>query len=432
MNGKMKKILWVVVALVVLAGMAAVIPPVRDRIAWRLDELQVRIRYAIHPPEEAVFVPQAKGTGGTPEATSTPAPTFTLTPTRTQAAVTETPQPTLTATLSPTPVPSQVALKGVKYEDQHGLYNYCAPANLSMALSYWGWKGNRTDTGAYLKPYAEDLNVMPYEMQAFVEEKTELAAVYREGGTIDLLKSLIAAGFPVVVEKGPYIRDLSGKVSWMGHYQVLTGYNDVTQKFIAQDSYYSADYPDAYDQMIKEWRSFNYAFLVVYAKDQQDKLFSVLGPYSDTVKASQIAAQKASEEIYLDDPTDQFFAWYNRGTSLMHLQDYGGAAEAYDQAFSLYASLPKDNRPWRIVWYETGPYFAYYYTGRYADVINLATTTLDAANKPYLEESYYWRALARIAVGDQGGAVDDLKTSLQYHPGFEPSLTELQRLGVSY
>jgi tetratricopeptide (TPR) repeat protein len=82
-----------------------------------------------------------------------------------------------------------------------------------------------------------------------------------------------------------------------------------------------------------------------------------------------------------------------------------------------------------MVWYQTGPYWAYYYTGRYQDVIDLATKTLDAMSEPVLEESYYWRALARGALGDTKGAIKDLRSSLQYHAGFEPALTQLQELG---
>jgi len=62
---------------------------------------------------------------------------------------------------------------------------------------------------------------------------------------------------------------------------------------------------------------------------------------------------------------DQFFAFYNYGSNLVSLRDFAGAAKAYDTAFALYDSLPEDMsiRPYRILWYQTGPYFAYYYTG---------------------------------------------------------------------
>ena len=106
---------------------------------------------------------------------------------------------------TPTPLPVSVSLDGVRYMDQHGLWNYCAPSNLAMALSYWGWEGDRLDTGQYLKPFEEDKNVMPYEMVNYVEEMTNLSVVVRSGGTLDLLKLLIANGYPVLVEKGAMI-----------------------------------------------------------------------------------------------------------------------------------------------------------------------------------------------------------------------------------
>ena len=84
---------------------------------------------------------------------------------------------------------------------------------------------------------------------------------------------------------------------------------------------------------------------------------------------------------------DLFFAMFNKVTSDVYLQnpDYGPAAAAYDQANAYYNSqlVPTGDKriPWRILWYETAPYYAYYYTGRYQDVIDLATQTLDRISK---------------------------------------------------
>jgi hypothetical protein len=319
--------------------------------------------------------------------------------------------------------------------DQHGLWNYCAPANLAMALSYWGWGGDRLDTGKVLKPYQKDKNVMPYEMEAYVREKTDLGVVSRVGGDFDLLKRLLVAEFPVLVEKGAYIKDFTGVVSWMGHYEVITGYDDNRQIFIAQDSYFTPDYEVPYDTFLQGWRSFNYTYLIVYPKDRESEVMSILGEQADATQNLQYAAQKASNEVYALTEVDQFFAWYNRGTNLKDLQDYSGAAEAYDQAFDIYNSLPEDKsvRPYRILWYQTGPYFAYYYTGRYQAVISLATTAIEAAlDEPALEESFYWRAMARYALGDITGAGDDFRESLKYHPDFPPTLEQMAALGIEY
>lgn len=158
---------------------------------------------------------------------------------------------------------------------------------------------------------------------------------------------------------------------------------------------------------------------------------ALLGPYADDNTANQIAAQIAADEIPKLQGQEQYFAMFNRGTSLERSQDYNGSAQAYDEAFKLNAKLTGDQRPWRMLWYQTGPYFAYFNTGRMNDVINLADKTIGAASEPYIEESFYWRARAKAQLGDTTGAADDLKKSLQYHPGFGPTVALMQQLGVA-
>ena len=195
-----KTILFTIIAipLLCLLSIAAYnLPPVESRLAPRVDQLRTRIVYALNPPEEAVFIPQEQVTEvavNSPTPSPTPNPTATATP----EGPTNTPLPSPTATLTPTPLPEFVALDGIQYEDQHNRWNYCGPANLSMALTFWGWDGDRDVVGAYVKPSDKDKNVMPYEMEDFVETQTNgMGALTRMGGDLDLIKSLIAAGFPV-------------------------------------------------------------------------------------------------------------------------------------------------------------------------------------------------------------------------------------------
>ncbi len=277
-----------------------------------------------------------------------------------------------------------------------------------MGLSYWGWQGERTDVGPALKPFDKDKNVMPYEMADYVQTNTRLRALVRHGGTLELLKSLVAGGFVPLIEKGIVIRDFNGKLGWMGHYSTITGYDEAKRVFITQDSYFEPNFKVTYDDMLWQWRSFNYVFLVIYPPERESELLDLLGDYADPITAFQIAAANAAEEAVRLNGLEQFFAYFNRGTSLVNLQDYTGAARTYDQAFTLMASLPEKDRPWRMMWYQTGPYFAYYFSGRYQDVENLATTTLDAAAEPYLEESFVWRARARLALGNRAGAAEDV------------------------
>jgi tetratricopeptide (TPR) repeat protein len=121
------------------------------------------------------------------------------------------------------------------------------------------------------------------------------------------------------------------------------------------------------------------------------------------------------------------------GTSHVALREYVDAAAAYDNAFSIYNGLDSNSttRPYRMMWYQTGPYFAYFYSNRYADVINLATTTLeDTIASPDLEESLLWRGRAYYMAGQTNLAVKDYRAALIVHPKWQPALQALQDLGI--
>jgi hypothetical protein len=303
-----------------------------------------------------------------------------------------------------------------------------------MALTFWGWDGNRDVVGKAIKPSDKDKNVMPYEMVDFASLQPGIGALMRSGGDISVIKRLVSAGFPVLTEKGYYEFDYNGKLGWMGHYQFVTGYDDSKGSLVVQDTYNDGpDFEISFDKFNEGWRSFNYVFMVIYKVEEQERVMELLGPWSDPDWANHNAFSIAQQEVQTLTGIDQYFAALNLGSSNVSLLAYVDAAFAYDYAFSLYAALPDDGtRPFRMLWYQTGPYFAYYYSQRYQDVINLATTTLkDTVSQPVLEESLYWRARAYVAVGSPDLAITDLRDSLLYHPGFAPSLDLLNQLGVS-
>ena len=411
-----------ILLIVFILGLPAIysLPAVQERVGWRVAELVARIKYAVSPPEEVIFVPEEGAISSTKIVVQPTPPPSNSTP----DAPSNLPQPTPTQTL--TPIPKSISLTGVQHEYQ--TWNNCGPTTLAMALSYWKWDGDQRIIADFTKPNPRDKNVTPYELTAYVEEKTQLQTILKVGGEIELLKRFLAAGFPVIIEKGFEGRDFDG---WMGHYVLVTGYSDSDQQFTFQDSYYGPDQVMGYKDFESFWRAFNFTYVVVYPSESKDEIMEILGFQADEDFNYRHAAQKASDEIYTLNGRDQFFAWFNRGANLVSLQDFAGAASAYDEAFAIYPDIPEKERPWRMMWYQTGPYWAYYYSGRYQDVIELAGTTLDAMSEPVLEESYYWRALSREALGDIQGAVKDLRSALKFHPGFEPALTRLKQLSIT-
>jgi len=432
--------IWVPPLLLILTIGVYFIPPVHERLAWRIDEARTRIKYFFSPPDQAVFQP-----GGATDLTietviATTRAEYQLTLTS-QAIVsplgttTPRPGPTLVPTITPTPLPASVILKGVKYEDQHNRWNYCGPANFSMALTFWGWDGNRDKVGKAVKPSDKDKNVMPYELQDFVAGNVpELGTVMRYGGDVDMLKRFLAAGFPVMAEKGYYERDYTGKVGWMGHYQFVTGYDDATHEVVVQDTYNDGpNFHIHYEEFMNGWRAFNYVFVVVYPVERENDVLTLLGDLADQDAASRHALSVAELEGQSLTGIDRFFAWFNMGTSHVALREYVDAAVAYDNAFSIYNGLESNSttRPYRMMWYQTSPYWAYYYSARYADVINLATTTLeDTIASPDLEESLLWRGRAYYMAGQTNLAVRDYRAALKVHPKWQPAIQALQDLGV--
>ena len=316
-----------------------------------------------------------------------------------------------------------------------------------MYLSFYNWGLTQNEAAAVLKPNDRDKNVMPYEMIDFVNEHTAQQALWRYGGDLQTLKKLLSAGFPVMVETGFEPANLQ-KEGWMGHYLLLVGYDDARQLFTTQDSYLLSHPPSGsepipeeslnefrgfevpYSELENNWRAFNFVFLVVYPPDKVNDVLNILGPLATDAAANQIAYNRAvNEATSLPDIRDRFFAWFNAGTSAVYLNDYASASAHYDTAFNLYPDIPEAERPWRIMWYQTGPYFAYYYSGRYVDVIELADQTLQVMSEKVLEESFYWRALAYYALGDTSKAISDLRESIKVHPGFAPGEAMLQQLG---
>jgi len=444
MQNRFKRI-WLIPILILLGVGIFFLPPVYSRAMPRLEGWMSSLKYLINPPDEAIFQPQQQSQVDTAltQMMQTHVATQTL-----QPSLTPTPGPTLKPTVTSTPLPAFVILTDFRYEDQRNRWNYCGPANISMALNFVGWDGNRDDVARSIKPGVQDpkldfiqqgrsdVNVMPYEMVDFVNDETEFRALSRLGGDIELAKRLLAAGFPFIAEKGYYEKDYTGKVAWLGHYQFVTGYDDAKGVLIVQDTWNDGpNFPIPYEEFTSSeaWLSFDNIFIVVYSPERESELMRVLGPYADERWAAQRARDMADDGINNLTGIDLYFAWFAKGTSHVALQEYADAATAYDQAFAIYNELGQDDkqRPYRMMWYQTGPYWAYFYTGRYQDVVSLANITLtETISKPTLEESLYWRGRAKYMIGDTPGAIADYRETLRLHPNWDPAIQALQDLGV--
>ncbi len=305
-------------------------------------------------------------------------------------------------------VPASFRMNGITHYYQ--TWNNCGGANLTMALSYFGWNFDQNVARAWLKPTIEDKNVSPWQMAAFVNEgQTDLpnvGALWRYGGTLDLVKALVSSGFPVIVESGYNVEDLG----WMGHYETVVAYDDSLQTVWVYDSYLGLGdgygISHSYAAFDEWWRHFNRAFIVLFDLNRTDELRAILGDYVQPDVATQRALEMArSEAQRLDDA----WAWLNMGTSLAKLGNFYDAATAFDQAFAR-------GLPYRVTWYRFYPFEAYFRVGRYDDVLTLAENT--EATTVYVEELYYWRGMVYAARGQIEDALEEFDTALDYNRNF--------------
>jgi len=361
--------------------------------------------------------------------TPTPQPTATDLPTETQLpTATNTPQPTATTAESASSdsaaqsvsvsIPASHRNYGFIWDRQ--VWNNCGPATVTTALSFFGWQNDQEYAMSFLRPNRDDKNVSPYELVNFVNEQTGVRAITRMGGDLNMIKTLIAAGFPVIVERGMMFE----ANDWLGHYQTLVAYDDSSRGFYAYDSFLGNGTDgegvfQPYDEVDADWRHFNRKFIVIYAQEEESAVQRILGELWDETSAAEVAFETAQEEVRADQ-TDGY-GWHNMGTSLVALERYTEAATAFDRART--AGLP-----WRMLWYQFGTFEAYYEVGRYEEVISLAQSNLQGASE--LEESYYWRGMAYAALGDTSQALSDLRTALQYNPNFAAAQVALDELNA--
>jgi tetratricopeptide (TPR) repeat protein len=407
------------VCLLVIIGMALVvviayqIPSIKARLSWRVDIAMTYLRGVIHPVKP--FPTAAESTVLATQASTSTDAVHTSLPTLVPDQPTATIAPTATPQPSPTPIPGKVDLPAPLWEQQGA--NNCGPATLALYLRYYGWQGNQDNIAQVVKPIPEDRNVNPEELVYFVRTHAGwLSAEFRVGGDLQLLKQLIAAGFPVMIEESfffdtPY---WPNDDLWAAHYLLVTGYDDSAQSFTGQDSFHGPNQVIASTTLDSYWQIFNRVYLLVYPPAQEGTLKAVLGDNWDADLNRQHALEVSQAETQ-SEPKNAY-AWFNLGSNLVYFERYGEAASAYDTArkLGLYQ---------RMLRYQFGPFFAYFHAGMTTELI--AVTEYALERTPNSEEALLWHGWALYRMGKKNEAVADWQKALQYHPNYQDALYAL-------
>ncbi|GAB4581294.1 MAG: hypothetical protein Fur0022_40410 [Anaerolineales bacterium] len=389
------------VGIMLLAALLSQIPAVKERLAWRLETTRVLIARLLDPVEAA------------PTPLPTPTPALTATPTQTPSpsatptqTSTPTPGPTATFTPSPTPLPVSVLLPPPVWAKQTA--NNCGPATLALYLQMFQWDGDQFDISELIKPKNDDKNVNVEELVYYVRNYAGWLNIdFRVGGDIETLKKFLAAGIPIMVEEGYYGTEYywPNDDGWLGHYLLVTGYDDTTQTFTVQDSYLGPDRQVEYAKLDEGWRTFNRVFLYAYLPYQEDTVRNILGPHWDAAYNRQYALEVAQAEAAAN-PQDAF-AWFNIGSNLVYFERYAEAAQAYDTARQI--GLPQ-----RMYRYQFGPFFSYFHGNRIEELMAVTEYALQITDNS--EEALLWRGWGLYRQGDTTAALASFNAALAANP----------------
>jgi tetratricopeptide (TPR) repeat protein len=406
----------IAVLLLIVGILLYQVPAINLRVGWRLDVARTYIRNMINPVGELPApLPQ-------PVAAVTSFPTHTPTTKPDEVPlITPTPGATATQTAVPTALPEFVDLGSPAWENQTP--NNCGPATLSMYLNMHNWDGDQTDISDLLKPVTGDRNVNVEELTYYVRTQAGwLNTEYRVGGDIETLKKFLAAGLPVMIEEGDLLEGeyWPNDDRWAGHYLLLTGYDEAAQTFIAQDSFRSPDRNVPYQSVLDNWQAFNYVYLLVFRPDQAELVESILGEHWDSDVNRHIALE-LSESQTESDPQNAF-AWFNLGSNLVYFERYQEAAQAYDTARQI--GLPQ-----RMLRYQFGPFFAYFFGERNDDLLVLTEYALQRT--PNSEETLLWRGWGKYRAGDTQAAVNDFQTALEENPFYQDAEYALEYVAAN-
>ena len=233
----------------------------------------------------------------------------------------------LAAEALPTPqeAPASFVLPQMKHVWQS--LNNCGPAAVVMALSALGVDANQEVARLALRGADVRRGMGPGPVDPWVKENFGLRSMWRNNGTNDLMRRLLANGFiPMVTQ---WMQDPS--VSRIAHWRTLRGYDDGQGVFFVNDSMLGNNVALSYDWFGRNWQSFAYRYMVIYRPDQEQLLRAIIGRDWSETYVRQAMYERAKAEALAQDSN---FAWLALGEAAYANGIFNEAISAFERGFS--------------------------------------------------------------------------------------------------
>ncbi len=237
--------------------------------------------------------------------------------------------PTVTiAEVLPAPVaaPSSVVFPEMKHVWQS--LNNCGPAAVVMALSTLGVDANQETARLALRGIDVRRGMGPQGVGPWVKENFDLRSTWRNGGTVDTIKALVANGFAPMVTQ--WMQD--PWVSRIAHWRTVRGYDDAKSIVYVNDSMLGNMVQLPYEWFGRNWQSFSYRYMVIYKPEDEKLLNAIMGPQVSDAIMRRDLYQRAKTEALTQNTN---FAWLALGEAAYSYGMFEEAVAAFEKGLSM-------------------------------------------------------------------------------------------------
>ena len=148
-------------------------------------------------------------------------------------------------------------------------WNNCGPAAIAEVLAYWGISRTQETVRAVLRVDGTSAGMTPYGVPTYARS-VGLRTLMGVGGSLELVKGLVAGGFPAIVHQVVSLADQ------VGHWRPIEAFDDRQGIFVASDTYLGPNHQISYRDFAQMWAERGNAFAVLYPASHHGALSAIL------------------------------------------------------------------------------------------------------------------------------------------------------------
>ena len=206
--------------------------------------------------------------------------------------------------------------------------NNCGPASVVMALSTFGVDVSQESARVPLRGTNILSGMGPQKVDGWVSANFGLRSMWRNNGTNDLVRRLVANGFAPMVTQ--WMQDPS--ISRIAHWRVVRGYDDALSTFYVNDPMLGNMVPLSYQWFQNNWQSFSYRYMVIYDPKDEALLRTIIGDDWNDAHMRKNFYERTKVDAYAQQTSA---AWLAYGEAAYGYGLFGEAVSAFERGMAL-------------------------------------------------------------------------------------------------